>query len=127
MDSEHADDAVDLARLQAALDTYTQLAERRRGRGLGVGQLIEHQKAQSELCELTGQPDPDLACRQARHHLGIPQPITPGEACPACGNRGAHLCGRQWRQADGTIGTRPKGGSVRTVGGGLPSLGKRTS
>lgn len=47
--------------------------------------------------------------------------------CPTCGNHGDHLCGRQWRLADGTIGKRPRGkGSVWTVRGGLPTLGKRS-
>ena len=49
--------------------------------------------------------------------------------CAVCGNHGDHQCGRQWRLADGQIGKRPRGkgrGSVWTVRGGLPSLGKRS-
>lgn len=52
--------------------------------------------------------------------------------CPMCGNHGAHQCGTEWRLANGTVGERPrrrakragKSSSVRTVFGGLPTLGK---
>ena len=44
--------------------------------------------------------------------------------CTWCGNHGAHLCGTDWRLANGQIGKRPRGGSVHTVGGGLPGLGR---
>lgn len=43
--------------------------------------------------------------------------------CWRCGNHGDHLCGRQWRLANGRTATRPHGGSVHTVSGGLPSIG----
>jgi hypothetical protein len=42
-----------------------------------------------------------------------------------CGNHGAHMCGRDWRLANGQTGKRPRGGSVHTVTGGLPTLGRR--
>jgi hypothetical protein len=44
--------------------------------------------------------------------------------CKVCGNQGDHLCGRQWRLADGRIVKRPRGSSIRAVSGGLPTLGK---
>jgi hypothetical protein len=43
--------------------------------------------------------------------------------CTRCGNHGAHMCGKDWRLANGQITKRPRGGSVRTVTGGLPGLG----
>jgi hypothetical protein len=45
--------------------------------------------------------------------------------CTRCGNHGAHLCGTDWRLADGQIVKRPRGrGSVYSVTGGLPGLGR---
>lgn len=45
--------------------------------------------------------------------------------CTRCGNHGAHLCGTEWRLANGQVVKRPRGrGSVHTVTGGLPSLGR---
>jgi hypothetical protein len=44
--------------------------------------------------------------------------------CTRCGNHGAHMCGKDWRLANGQIGKRPRGGSVHTVIGGLPGLGR---
>ncbi|MFC0436107.1 hypothetical protein [Kutzneria buriramensis] len=43
--------------------------------------------------------------------------------CTKCGNHGAHMCGKDWRLANGKITKRPRGGSVRAVTGGLPGLG----
>ena len=41
------------------------------------------------------------------------------------GNHGAHLCGKDWRLANGEVVKRPRSqGSVHTVGGGLPGLGR---
>jgi len=45
--------------------------------------------------------------------------------CWVCGNHGDHLCGGQWRLANGRIGRRPRGGSVRAASAGLPGLGDR--
>jgi hypothetical protein len=49
-------------------------------------------------------------------------------ACKVCGNHGNHMCGKQWRLANGQFAKRRKRrkhGSVHTVRGGLPGLGKR--
>jgi hypothetical protein len=67
------------------------------------------------------------ARRSTSHHEADRLPPLPRRSeCPMCGNRGNHLCGRQWRLANGQIGKRPRGGSVWTVSGGLPGLGKRS-
>jgi hypothetical protein len=79
---DDGDDFLTHARLRTALNAYLALAALRRVQELSVRQLITHQRMRAVLCEMTGHPDPDLACQQARQLLGLPEPDTASSAPP---------------------------------------------
>lgn len=109
-------------RCPACLPKPTPPPPRRRRRKVAGGPPHQEQRALSPL-ERANRERQEAQRAEAKRLSHLPRHTE----CAVCGKCGAHRCGKQWRLANGRIVRRARGtGSVWTVRGGLPTLGKRS-